>query len=155
MTTTLFIAEALLAGVFTLAGGAKLLVPREALQKKMHWAASWRRWQIKLLGLAEVLGGMALVLPGATGTLLSPMAAVCLAVLMAGAVATHRRLGERFLPAVIVGLLCLFVGVVHSYRLQSVHRVTSAHFPAQGADQRVSAVPGLCDGRTHSWRPKP
>ncbi|HET6983104.1 MAG TPA: DoxX family protein, partial [Myxococcaceae bacterium] len=94
MNTVLWIVEALLAGVFTLAGGVKLLVPRETLQKKMHWAPSWPRSRIKLLGLAEVLGAMALVLPGATGVapVLTPVAAVCLAILMAGAIATHRRL---------------------------------------------------------------
>ena len=135
MTTVLCIAEALLAAVFTLAGGVKLLVPRETLQKKMHWAASWPRWRIKLLGLAEVLGAAALVLPGAIGVapVLTPVAAVCLAVLMAGAIATHRRLGERFLPAVVVGALCLFVGLGHPSAVESLHRVTSPHpYPAQG-----------------------
>jgi uncharacterized membrane protein len=135
LNSALFIAEVLLAAVFTLAGGAKLLVPRETLQKRMHWAASWPRWRIKLLGLAEVLGGMALVVPRATGVVpaLTPVAAVCLAVLMVGAIATHRRLGERFLPAVIVGALCLLVGLGHSHRQENVHRVTNPHFsPAQG-----------------------
>ena len=138
LNNALFIAEGLLAGVFTLAGGVKLLVPRATLQKKMHWAPSWPRWRIKLLGLAEALGGLALVLPGAAGLVpfLTPVAAVCLAVLMAGAIATHRRLGERFLPAAIVGALCLFVGLGHSYRLESVHRVTSPHLhPAQGTER--------------------
>ena len=56
---------------------------------------------------------MGLVVPGATGIApaLTPVAALCLVVLMAGAIATHGRLGERFLPAVIVGALCLLVGL--------------------------------------------
>jgi uncharacterized membrane protein len=135
LNSALVIAQGLLAGVFTLAGGAKLLVPRETLQKRMHWAASWPRWRIKLLGLAEVLGGMALVVPGATGLApaLTPVAAGCLAALMAGAIATHRRHGERFLPAAIVGALCLLVGLGHAQRLDNVHRVTNAHLaPTQG-----------------------
>jgi DoxX-like protein len=116
LNSALFIAQGLLAGVFTLTGGAKLLLPRETLEKRMHWAASWPRWRIKLLGLAEALGAIGLVVPGAIGiaSALTPVAALCLAVLMAGAVATHRRLGERFLPAVIVGALCLLVGVGRS-----------------------------------------
>jgi len=115
----LSITQGLLAGVFTLAGGAKLLVPREVLQKRMHWAVRWPRCRIKLLGLAEVLGAVGLILPAATGIApaLTPIAALCLAVLMAGAVGTHRRLNERFLPAVIVGALCLLVAVGHSIPL--------------------------------------
>jgi hypothetical protein len=116
LNSTIFIAQGLLAAVFALTGGAKLILPKQTLQKRMHWAASWPPRRIKLLGLAEVLGGIGLVLPGATGIAeaLTPVAALCLAVLMAGAIATHRRLGERILPAVIVGALCLLVAVARS-----------------------------------------
>jgi uncharacterized membrane protein len=116
LNSALFIAQGLLAGVFTLAGGLKLLLPRDMVQKRMHWAASWPRGRVKLLGLAEVLGALGLVLPSTTGVapVLTPVAALCLAVLMVGAIETHRRLGERLLPAVIVGALCLLVAVGHS-----------------------------------------
>ena len=115
----LFIAQGLLAGLFTLTGGAKLLVRREVLEQRMHWAATWPRWRIKLLGIAEVLGALGLIVPGATGLApaLTPLAALSLAVLMAGAIDTHRRQGERFLPAAIVGVLCLLVAVSHSIPL--------------------------------------
>jgi hypothetical protein len=118
MNTVLLIAQGLLAGVFTLAGGVKLLVPRERLQKKMHWAASWPPGRVKLLGLAEVLGALGLVVPGVTGiaSALTMLAALCLLVLMVGAIETHRRLGERVLPPIIVGALCLLVAVGHSVR---------------------------------------
>lgn len=107
----LWIVQALLAGVFTLTGTVKLVVPRERLEKRMHWAATWPRWRIRLLGLAELAGAIGLVLPAATGIgpVLTPIAALCLAVLMVGAVGTHRGLGEGVLPAVIVGALCLVV----------------------------------------------
>jgi hypothetical protein len=106
-----WIVQGLLAGVFSLTGTVKLVVPREQLEKRMHWAATWPRWRIRLLGLAEVFGAIGLILPGATGVapLLTPIAALCLAVLMVGAVGTHRRFGEGVLPAVIVGTLCLVV----------------------------------------------
>ena len=79
----------------------------------------WPRWRVKLLGITEVLGALGLIVPGATGLApaLTPVAALCLAVLMAGAIDTHRRLGERFLPASIVGALCLLVAVGHSIPL--------------------------------------
>jgi uncharacterized membrane protein len=119
LSSALFIAQGFLAGVFTLAGGVKLLLPRDTLHKRMHWAASWPLGRVKLLGLAEVLGAVGLVVPSMTGIapVLTPVAALCLAVLMVGAIETHRRLGERLLPAVIVGALCLLVAVGHSVPL--------------------------------------
>ncbi len=106
---TLTIVQGLAATVFTLTGAAKLIVPREALAPRMHWASSWPRGRIKLLGLAEVAGAAGLVAPRAVGLApaLTPIAAVCLAILMAGAVHTHRRLGERWLPAAFIGALCI------------------------------------------------
>jgi uncharacterized membrane protein len=106
---TLAIAQGLLAVVFTLAGGLKVALPREQLATKMHWAASWPRGRVKLLGLAELAGAAGLVAPRLTGIapFLTPVAALCLAALMAGAVRTHRRLAEGFMPAVVIGALCL------------------------------------------------
>ena len=65
--------------------------------------------RIRLLGLAEMAGAVGLVAPQATGIapLLTPLAALCLAALMAGAVRTHRGLREGFAPAAIVGALCV------------------------------------------------
>lgn len=109
LNTSLWIAQALVALVVVLAGTTKVVVAREQLEKRMHWAATWPRWRIKLLGLAEVAGAVGLVVPAATGIVpvLTPIAALCLAVLMAGAVRTHQRLGEGFVPAVVIGVLCV------------------------------------------------
>ncbi|HZX43426.1 MAG TPA: DoxX family protein [Myxococcaceae bacterium] len=112
LNVALWIVLGLLAGVFTLTGTAKLVLPREVLEKRMHWAATWPRWRIKLLGLAEVAGAVGLVVPAATGVapVLTPIAALCLALLMVGAAGTHRRLGESVFPPLLVGVLCLVVG---------------------------------------------
>lgn len=106
---TLSIVQGLVATVFTLTGAAKLVLSREALAPRMHWASTWPRGRIKLLGLAEVAGAAGLVAPRAAGIApaLTPVAAVCLGILMAGAVHTHRRLGEGWLPAAVIGALCL------------------------------------------------
>ena len=111
VNVTLWIAQGFVALVVALAGTAKLLVRREKLQEKMHWAADWPRGRIKLLGLAEVAGGVGLVVPSVTGIapFLTPLAALCLAVLMAGAVRTHQRLGEGAAPAVLTGVLCVAI----------------------------------------------
>ena len=105
----LWIGQGLLASLFALTGAIKLIVPRERLQVRMHWARTWPRGRIRLLGLAELAGALGLVLPRATGIapLLTPLAAACLALLMGGAVQAHLRLRESAVPAVVVGLLCV------------------------------------------------
>lgn len=109
LNTALWTAQGFVALAMALAGTAKLVAPREALEKRMHWAATWPRWRIKLLGLAEVAGAVGLVVPRAAriAPVLTPVAALCLAALMAGAVRTHERLGEGFLPAAVIGALCV------------------------------------------------
>lgn len=111
MTTALWVAQGLVAFLFTVTGTAKLTLRRERLIERLHmkWAATWPPARIKLLGLAEVAGALGLVLPIATGIapVLTPIAALCLAVLMAGAIRAHRQLGEGFAPAVVVLILCL------------------------------------------------
>jgi hypothetical protein len=111
VNTLLWIAQGFVALVVTLAGTTKLAVPREILQTRMHWASSWPRARIKLLGLAEVAGAVGLVVPVATGIapVLTPIAALCVAVLMVGAVRTHQRLGEGFVAAAIIGALCVAI----------------------------------------------
>ncbi len=85
VSTVAWVAQGFVALVMTLAGMAKLMVPRAQLARRMHWAATWARGRIKLLGLAEVAGAVGLIVPMATGIapVLTPMAAVCVAVLMA------------------------------------------------------------------------
>ncbi len=110
----LWVAQGLVALTFALAGATKLLLPKEQLAKRMHWAASWPRGRIKLLGLAELAGAVGVIVPAATGIApaLTPVAASCLAFLMAGAVRTHRQLGESFAPAAAVGLVCVGIAAV-------------------------------------------
>jgi len=113
MNTALWTAQILVVLVVTLTGVAKLAFARERLAVRMHWSATWPRGRIKLLGLAEVAGAAGLVLPMATGIapVLTPVAGLCLAVLMAGAVRTHQRLREDFVPAAAIGALCTVVAV--------------------------------------------
>ena len=121
LNTLLWVAQGLVALTVALAGATKLLVPREKLMKKMHWAATWPRGRIKLLGLAEVAGAVGLVVPMATGIapVLTPIAALCVAVLMGGAMRTHQRLGENFAPPAVLGLLC--VGIAAARLLAFAH----------------------------------
>ena len=113
MNIALWIAQGFAGLVFVLTGTLKMAAPKEKLVSKMHWAATWPPGRIKLLGLAEVAGAIGLVLPAALhiAPVLVPIAAVCLAVLMLGAVQTHRRFHESVVPALVLVLVCVAIAV--------------------------------------------
>lgn len=102
MNIALWIAASLLALLFFASGASKVFLPREALIAKGYgWAEDFSPAHVKLIGAAEALGGLGLVLPPAVGIaeILSPIAAACLAVHMSGAVIVHiRRRETRNLP---------------------------------------------------------
>lgn len=115
MNIALWVIQSLLALALCAAGGAKVVKSRAALltDKRMAWANDFSSSQIKLIGLAEVLGGIGLILPLAVGVMpvLTPIAAAGLALLMAGAVITHLRRKESPVPPAILGLLSAGVAV--------------------------------------------
>ena len=91
----------LIAGLNTLLylgfGGIKMVRSKSDLQAAgMGWTENVSPPIIKLIGFAEILGAVGLVLPIAlhTAEILSPIAGACLAILMAGAVIIHRRRKE-------------------------------------------------------------
>lgn len=78
-------------------GGMKLARSKSALQAAgMGWTESVSPATIKLIGLAEILGAVGLILPIALGIaeVVSPLAGFCLTILMGGAVITHHRRNE-------------------------------------------------------------
>jgi uncharacterized membrane protein YphA (DoxX/SURF4 family) len=112
MNIALWGLQGLLAVVFLGAGSMKLLRSKEQIlaNKQMGWAIDFSPTQIKLLAILEVLGALGLVLPWALGVvpILTPVAALCLTVIIAGAVATHAKRHEPWVPtAVLAGLLLL------------------------------------------------
>ena len=81
----------------------------------MSWVTVVGRDRLRIIGVLEVLGAIGVVLP-ATGVLswLAPVAAGCLALLMAFAIALHlRRPGEVPNAAfnVVLGALALTVAI--------------------------------------------
>jgi hypothetical protein len=113
MQVAVWIVTGLLALAMLSAGGMKLAIPRAKLMQRMHWAKTWRDGSVKLLGLAEVLGAVGLIVPQVTGRLpiLTPIAAVCLVVLMLGAVKTHVDLKEPVVAPGILALLGVFIAL--------------------------------------------
>jgi uncharacterized membrane protein YphA (DoxX/SURF4 family) len=113
MNIALWIVQAALALAFLMAGAMKVARTKVQVSATMAWAKDFEPVQIKLIGTAEVLGALGLVLPALTNLLpwLTPLAAAALFALMAGAVYTHLRLKElpHAVPSVALGLFSALV----------------------------------------------
>mgnify|MGYP001178190999 CR=1 FL=1 len=102
MLIALWIINALLAVAFLGAGLNKIVRTKETLLTGgMGWVENQPESRIKLVGTLEVLGALGLILPLLThmAPILTPIAAVALAGLLVGAIVTHTRRGEKFVPA--------------------------------------------------------
>jgi hypothetical protein len=113
MNVGLWTMQGSLALLFLAAGMPKLLQPRERLAARMGWTRRATNAQVKLLGLAEVLGAAGLVLPRALGIAahLTPLAAACLLVLMLGAAGTKLRSGESPALPLVAAIGCALVAL--------------------------------------------
>jgi uncharacterized membrane protein YphA (DoxX/SURF4 family) len=112
-STALWVVQILLALAFSASGVMKITTSREQLGKRMTWANDFSAGTIKLIGGLEVLGAIGLILPTLTGilTILTPLAAVGLALTMIGAAWTHIRYKEYggMAPSIVLLALTLFV----------------------------------------------
>ena len=111
MIIALWIVTGLLALLFVMAGSMKALKSREAVLANMPWVEEVSAGQLKTIGILEVLGGIGLVLPAATGILpwLTPAAAIALTITMGFAVALHVKRKESFVPSLVLGIASLVV----------------------------------------------
>lgn len=115
MGTALWVVQGLLAIAFVMAGAMKALKSHDDLKAdpKMGWSQDFSAGFIKFLGLAEVAGGLGMVLPGLTGIApaLTPLAGAGLAVIMFGAAAVHVRRSETSMvfPTLMLGALAAFI----------------------------------------------
>lgn len=116
MNVILWIVAIVLAAAFAMAGLMKLSQPKEKLAEKMAWVEDFSPSTIKFIGAVEILGALGLVLPAATGiaTVLTPLAATGLAIVMVLAALVHARRKEQQLIGVNVVLFVLaaFVAVM-------------------------------------------
>src|SRR3954447_14132249 len=114
MEIVVWVLQILLALAFLGAGVMKLVRPRPALVSSgMGWADDYSDGGVKGIGALEVLGAVGLVLPAATGIapILTPIAALGLALVMAAAVVVHLRRKEQIVAPLVLGVLAL-VGAV-------------------------------------------
>jgi len=110
MSVLLWTLQGLLAALFLFAGGMKLIVPIETLVAQ----SAMPGWFLLFIGVAEVLGGLGLILPGLVHiqTKLTPLAAAGLVIIMFGATALVAADSGQVGPATIpfvVGVLAAFV----------------------------------------------
>ena len=109
----LWIAQAILAVAFTLAGLVKLTTPMAQMVARLPFAAMMPGWLLRLIGVAELAGAVGVVLPALTRVRpgLTPLAAALLSLLMLLAGVYHLSRGElSALPTIVMlGALALFV----------------------------------------------
>lgn len=111
MTFILWIINIALAVTFVGSGLMKISRAKENLvESGLEWADSYSDTAVKLIGAVEFLGALGLILPKALdiAPVLTPVAAVCLTVVMIGAVTTHIRRREfpgRGRSALALGIL--------------------------------------------------
>lgn len=113
MLIALWIAAALLALSNAGAGIFKLVTPRTKLVTMQPWTNDFTANQIRLIGVAEVLGALGVILPLATNILpiVASIAAFAIAALQVGATVTHIRRKELFVPNLVIIAIALFVGI--------------------------------------------
>jgi len=114
MSVFLWILQSLLAIIFLMAGGMKLLMPLEQLVSNgMAFVEDTPWWLVRFIGLAEIAGALGLILPAATKIKprLTPLASASLTVVMFLAVCTHLVRAEYMMlgAPILLGLLAAFV----------------------------------------------
>ena len=120
MTYALWVVQVLLALLFVFAGGMKLVLPLDQLAGPVPLPGAF----IRFIGVAELLGGLGLILPAALRIRpgLTPLAAAGLVVIMIGAVVITLIGAEPggAVISLVVGLLAAFVAYGR-WRLAPIH----------------------------------
>ena len=113
MIIAVWIVSGLLALVYVIAGGVKVVASRETVQSRLSWTRHARVWQVKAVGTIEVLAAIGLVAPPLTHILpiLAAVAAAGLVLVQLVAIGVHVRIGEgrQIAVNIVLLLLALFV----------------------------------------------
>jgi uncharacterized membrane protein YphA (DoxX/SURF4 family) len=113
MNITLWIIQILLAAVFLTTGSIKLVIPKKKLEKVFDWIDDFSRNKIKTIAAFEVVGALGLLLPGVYSiySVIMPLSAIGLSVIMVLAALTHYNRGENaeMIVNIIIATLLAFV----------------------------------------------
>lgn len=112
MNTVLWILQVVVGAMFVLAG-VNHGFRQEQSRQKIAWMQALPKGLLTFIGTAEILGGLGLVLPMLTNVLpvLTPVAAIGLAIIMLLAMVFHLRRGEYagVIVNLVLGLLAAFI----------------------------------------------
>lgn len=112
MNTVLWVLQVIV-GVMFVVAGVNHGFRQEQAKKMMTWMQDVSSGMLTFIGVAEILGGLGLILPALTNILpvLTPVAAVGLAIIMLLAMVFHFRRGERqaIVVNLVLGLLAAFI----------------------------------------------
>lgn len=114
MNIVLWIVQGLLAVVYLVAGVPKATLPIAALSQRVSWIGTVPAGFVRVIGVAELLGAVGLILPMLTGILpwLTVAATIGLIVLQGCAAIFHVSRRELAAPPANVVLLVLALFVV-------------------------------------------
>lgn len=101
----IWIIQIILASIFILAGFMKATQPIDVLGKNMSWVYDFPAFIVRFVGIAELLGGIALILPALLRIQpwLTPMASLGLLLIMVFAAVYHLYKGEY--SAILINLI--------------------------------------------------
>jgi uncharacterized membrane protein len=132
LNASLWVAQGLLAIVFSLSGLIKLTRPLYELGQSMPWVLSVPTWLVRSIGVVELLGAIGIILPAITRVRpqLVSMAGTGLATVMVLAAGVHISRGElTMLPVTLVlGSMALFVGWGRARRMPLAARDTEKRY---------------------------
>ncbi len=130
MSAALWVVQGLLALLFLFAGGMKLVMPIEELTKQMPLPG----WFVRFIAVAEVLGGLGVILPGLLRIRpgLTPLAAAGLVMIMIGATVV-----SVMTVGVAMALIPLGVGLLAAFVAYGRWRLT----PHRGPSRRPALEP--------------
>lgn len=113
MNILLWVLQVLLAIAFLMAGFMKASQPLDALAKRMTWVPNTPPAFVRFIGIAEILGGIGLILPALTHVLpwLTIAAAVGLVIVMISATVFHavRREYSGIGATIVLLILAAFI----------------------------------------------
>lgn len=114
MNIALWVVQGLLAVMFLMAGATKAFQYEKA-REKMAWVRDVPKGLVLFVGIAEVLGGLGLVLPALLGlpAVLTPLAAAGLALVMLLAAGLHAKRGEH--QAIVMNMVLLLLSAFVTY----------------------------------------
>lgn len=102
-----------LSAVFLYFGMSKIILSAEQIAKKVSWAHDYSERTLKVFGFLEVIGALGLILPYQLDlfSILTPMAATGLAMMMGGSIGVHLKRDEISMILINIVIIFLLAGV--------------------------------------------